>query len=213
MAGARTVECGMALYGLTGSIGAGKSTVARMFSEMGIPVADADALGRKLLASPGEVADRLKAVVPGCVGSNGGIDRGVLASVIFENERIRREVELLLHAEIWRMVQQWLGGLPRGRPALIEGAVLLESPLGLASGLCGIVMVVAPGELRFERVLSRGDIDPEQFRLREAAQLAQSEKLCRADFVIDNSADPASTRRQVEYVAGCILREWGGELQ
>jgi len=196
------------LYGLTGGIGSGKSTVAAQFQALGVAVLDADAIGRELLAEDGPVARAVQARHPDCVEPGGRVARGALAAKVFAEPGERRWLEELLHPVILERVRTRLPALTRHRRlALLEGAVLLESTTRF--GLAGLIVVSAPARVRLRRLVKRG-LSPEDARARLASQLPESEKISRADHWIDNAQSPQDTRRRVRATLEQLLQESGG---
>jgi len=197
----------MLTYGLTGGIGTGKSTVAAMFRKRGIPVFDADDLGRQLLATE-SLAQQVLQRFPGC-GDRGQVDRQKLADEVFSREDSRRALEDLLHPAILNEFEKQKSQLARPRPTycLLEGAVLLESRTDFS--LAGLIVVTAPTQTRLERLGERDGMDEAHRRRRMAAQLPQHEKILAATYLIDNSGGLEETRSQVETLAARLAAENG----
>jgi len=197
------------LYGLTGNLGAGKSTVGGMFRELGFPVVDADVIGHRLLQRPGPVQQQVTQFFPACREETGQLSRARLAEEVFASESRRRQLEQILHPAIWVEVQRQLDAVPAAI-GLVEAAVLLESQVQEWKRLAGLVLVVAPRRLRRQRALTRGGVSTVQLEQRLEVQMKQSTKLLAADFLIDNSGTLPATRRQVDGVAKLMLWESGG---
>ncbi|AEB11926.1 dephospho-CoA kinase [Marinithermus hydrothermalis] len=186
----------MRRIGLTGSIGSGKSTVARMLERRGLPVIDADQLAREAAqAMQGEIC---RAFPEACRGSV--LDRARLAEIVFRDPAARERLERLIHPYVRRRMAQEIARLEQ-RP-VPPPAVILEIPLlfegGLERGLDGVLVVTAPDAVRMQRVQVRSGLDPEAFRARDAAQMPQAEKARRADWVIENAGDLEALERAVE---------------
>lgn len=201
----------MLTYGLTGGIGTGKSTVAAMFREQGVPVFDADDLGRQLLATTALAAQVLRRF-PDCADSDGRVDRRKLADHVFNDEESRRALEDLLHPAILDEFEKQKSRVAPPQPAycLLEGAVLLESRTDFS--LAGMIVVTAPLQTRLERLKQRDGNDEEQLRRRMAAQLPQDEKIRAATHLIDNGDGLEKTRDQVEALAARLAGENGGAV-
>ena len=210
----------MLTYGLTGGIGTGKSTVAAMFKERGIPVFDADDLGRQLLSAAGLAAQVLRSF-PDCAdpgtdraadGAHDQVDRQKLAERVFSDKESLKDLEDMLHPAILDEFNRQKGKLPRPHPAycLIEGAVFLESRTDF--GLAGLVVVTAPMQTRLDRLQERDGTDADQLRRRISAQFPQHEKIRAATHVIDNAGGLEDTRRRVEEVAALLAAENGGAV-
>ncbi len=199
----------MFLYGLTGNLGAGKSTVGEMFRELGFPVVDADVIGHRLLQRPGPVQQQVAQIFPACREETGQLSRARLAEEVFASESRRRQLEQILHPAIWAEVRRQLDSVPAAI-GLVEAAVLLESQVQEWSRLAGLVLVVAPRRLRRQRALARGGVSTVQLERRLEVQMKQSAKLLAADFLVDNSGTLPATRRQVDGVAKLMRWESGG---
>lgn len=200
----------MLVYGLTGGIGSGKSTVTRILTEAGLTCFDADRLGHELLRAGRPEAATLQRLFPECLGVDGSIDRRSLARRVFTDPPSRHALEDLLHPAIQRLFLERLAVLPRPRPRaiVIEGAVLLES--GTRFGLDGVIAVFARPEVRVERLRRRDQSSDAEIAARMRAQLPEWVKVQRADFLVDNSGEEAETRAQVLQVAQQIAQETGG---
>ncbi len=182
----------MRKIGLTGPIGGGKSTVAGILHQAGVPVLDADRIAHEGLFE--ESAAICAAFPEACVG--GVPDRKKLAAVVFEDDVARKKLEAILHPYVRRRLEEALARFEA------EGAplVVLEIPLlfetGWEKNLDGVLVVTAPAELRYQRLKARG-ISEEEARRREAAQLPPEEKAKRADWVITNAGSRAELEEKV----------------
>lgn len=215
----------MLSVGLTGNVGCGKSTVGRLFGELGAELLDADALVHELLAPGGAAAPAVRERFPEAAGEDGGVDRSRLAGVVFGSAERRRELEALLHPLVVAENRRRLAELEaRGvELAVTEAALLLEAARAGTAGEASLdrfdalVVVVCDPEIQRERAVARGlerglgeDEAEADFERRSAAQLPQAEKAEAADWVVDNSASRDETRRQVRGVLAA-LRQRGGE--
>jgi dephospho-CoA kinase len=187
----------MLVYGLTGGIGSGKSTVARLFAELGAVCLDADTLGHRLLLPDRPEGRAVAARFPDCLGPDGRLDRRALGARVFADREERAWLEERLHPAIRRELDEALAGLARPRPAccLVEGAVLLESRTRFR--LCGLVVVHAPRSVRLERLGVRDGLPPAALEARLAAQLSPALKALRGTLLIDNGGSLADTRARV----------------
>jgi dephospho-CoA kinase len=186
------------LVGLTGGIGTGKSTVARMIRDLGVPVIDADLLARQVV-EPGQPAHaEIAAAWPDVVDQGGVIDRKKLAERIFADPAARVRLEAITHPRITeRALEQADEFRRRGlQVAFLEAALLVET--GLYRRLDGLVLVAASEEQQVSRVMAREGCSLIQALARVQAQLPLEEKRQAATNVIDNSGDEATTQRQVE---------------
>ncbi|HEX2657483.1 MAG TPA: dephospho-CoA kinase [Polyangia bacterium] len=188
---------GLRLIGLTGGIGTGKSTVARILSARGIPVIDADELARAAV-EPGQPAlDDLRAAWPDTITADGRLDRKALAAIVFADPRARQRLEGILHPRIVALAHQRAAALARAghAAAFYEASLLVET--GRHGDLDGLVVVDAPEDVRIARVVARDGLTPEQVRARIAAQAPMSEKRRLADFVVENGGDVEALEAQV----------------
>ena len=194
----------MRTYGLTGNIGTGKSTVARLFAERGLPVVDADLVAREVV-QPGQPAlAEIAARFPGVVTAAGLLDRKALGARVFEDASERAALNAILHPRIAAEVQARMVLLARqGAPfAMYEAALIVEN--GLHECLAGLVVVTAPLEVQLARLKLRDAMSESDARARIAAQLPAASKIAVADFVIDNSGAAEALLSQVDAVLAAI---------
>lgn len=186
---------------LTGSIGMGKSTVARMFEAAGIPLFDADAVVRQLQGPGGALVQKIGELFPGCVRS-GTLDRECLAQIVLADPAKLRDLEAIVHPT----VAQWRDDFieeHRDAPALIfEIPLLFET--GAERQFDKVVVVSAPAEVQRARVLARGGMTPVRLDSILGRQMPDAEKRQRADFVIDTGTDLSTTESQVRDILDCL---------
>ena len=196
----------MRVYGLTGNIGSGKSTVAAMFREVGIPVLDADRISREVTA-PGSPAYReiTKEFGPGILGPDGAIDRERLAGIVFSDPSRRALLERITHPAILAAMRESLEhlALEGHSAAIVEAALIHES--GRKGILTAVISVRCDPSVQLRRLAGRGGMTREQAEARVAAQMDPEAKARASDYVIDNSGNIESTRRQVERLARILL--------
>jgi dephospho-CoA kinase len=193
------------LVGLTGGIGTGKSTVARMIRDLRVPVIDADLLARQVV-QPGQPAHaEIVAAWPEVVDQSGAIDRKKLAERVFADPTGRTLLEAITHPRIMERVREQTDALRQQgfRLAFLEAALLVET--GRCRQLDGLVVVIASEEQQVSRVMAREGWSLAQVRARMRAQLPLEEKRRAATEVIDNSGDQATTQRQVESLVRRML--------
>jgi len=191
------------VVGLTGSIGSGKSTVARLLEALGAEVVDADALARQVRRE--REREICRAFPEAC--PNGRLDDRALAARVFADPEALRRLEALVHPRVRELIRE---RVEAARAHGGRGLLVVEAPLlfetGWDPGYDGVLVVAAPDELRAARVRQRSGLDLEAFRRRDRAQLPQPEKIARADWVIWNDADldtlKARVRRWYEEVVG-----------
>jgi dephospho-CoA kinase len=183
------------LIGLTGNIGAGKSTVARQLGELGAFVLDADQLYRGLI-EPGQPGHR--AVVDlfgdGVVAADGSIDRRRLGEIVFRDAAALGRLERATHPLVRARAEELIAAA-KPRVAVYEAIKLIES--GQADRCDEVWVVTAPRELQIERIMARNKVDRAEAERRIDAQPPQEEKVARADVVIENAGSLDDIRRQV----------------
>ena len=187
------------VFGLTGGIGSGKSTVAALLRERGVPVLDADELAREALApgSPG-LAEVAQAFGPGVLDSQGHLDRKRLAAIVFRDQEARKRLNGITHPLVRRISQERFAELEALGVTLAGYDVPLLFEVGLDQVLRPVVVVATSEATQLERILSRGGLSREQAEARIAAQLPLAEKRARADHVIENDGSRAELAAQVD---------------
>jgi dephospho-CoA kinase len=195
------------LYGLTGGIASGKSTVARILRELGATVIDADLLAREVV-EPGQPAfEEIRATWPEVIGADGRIDRAKLGEIVFSSAAERAILNGITHPRIGEeSARRTQEAEARGEPlAFYEAALIVENRLD--EGLDGLVVVSVPEALQLARLKARDGLSEAAARARVAAQLPLAEKVRRATHVIDNGGTPAQTRAAVERLYETLLAE------
>jgi dephospho-CoA kinase len=184
----------MFVIGLTGSIGMGKSTTARFFTDAGVPVHDADATVHRLYE--GEVAPAIEAAFPGTT-SGGKVDRAKLAARVLGDKPALRQLEAIVHPLVRAAELQFLAEAERaGAPvAVLDIPLLFET--GGQERVDAVVTVSAPPEVQRARLLERPGLTAEKLEALIANQLPDAEKRRRADFIVDSSQGFDAAREQV----------------
>jgi dephospho-CoA kinase len=173
----------MLRIGLTGGIGSGKTTVARIFETLGVPVYYADDAAKKLMNSDPKLRLALiDTFGPDCY-KDGFLNRSYLASLIFEDPEKREQLNQLIHPATIEDSHRWLER-QHSDYALREAALLFES--GAAEGLDYVIGVTAPIPLRLQRVMKRDKLSEGEVKKRMATQLQDTIKIKLCDFVIVN---------------------------
>jgi dephospho-CoA kinase len=183
----------MIILGLTGSIGMGKSTTAKLFAEAGVPVYDADAAVHRLYE--GEAGASIEAAFPGAT-VDGKVDRNKLsAQVVHDQEAIKR-LEQIVHPMLGASRQKFLADAERsGAPvAVVDVPLLFET--GGEKRVDAVVVVTTTPEIQRQRILARDNMTGEKLDAILARQLPDAEKRRRADFIVDTShgLDPVRAR-------------------
>jgi dephospho-CoA kinase len=182
---------------LTGSIGMGKSTVAAMFAERGVPVFDADATVRRLQGPGGRLVPAIERLFPGTT-LNGAVDRGALSLVVLSQPEKLAQLEALVHPAVQEARRRFMAE-HADAPALLFDIPLLFETSG-ESAFDHVIVVSAPIDLQRQRVLGRPGMTEDKFKAIIARQLPDADKRARADFVIDTSGPLAATERQVDAI-------------
>ncbi len=191
----------MLRVGLTGGIACGKTTVARMFAALGIPVLEADSVAHALL-EPGQPA--YAAVVaefgPQVLRADGTVDRSRLGEIVFADRNRLERLNQLVHPGVREAIERWfVEQAGRGaRVAIVEAALLVEA--GYHRQFDRLIVVWCRPEQQRERLLARG-LSPQMIEQRIAAQWPLEEKRRLADDVVDCSGSLEQTQRQVEALA------------
>lgn len=183
------------ILGLTGSIGMGKSTVAAMFREAGVPVFDADAAVHSLQGPGGKLLPAIERAFPGTTGP-GGVDRAALGAKVFGNDHALKTLEGIVHPAVAAMRQTFL--LEHAGEKLVVFDIPLLFEKGGFREVDKIVVVSAPAEVQRHRVLARPGMSPEKFAHILDLQTPDADKRARADFVIDTGVSQELTRQAVE---------------
>ena len=186
----------MIVVGLTGSVAMGKTTAARAFRRLGIPVHDADAAVRRLLANDRTAHARIAEAFPGAI-ANGTADRAWLAAKVFADPVALRRLEAILHPLVRRHTRKFLAQAARRR----EKIVVLDVPLLFETGGergCDLVLAVsAPPFLQALRFLARPGMTGARLDSIRVRQMSAREKTRRADFTIRTGLDRGFSFRQV----------------
>jgi dephospho-CoA kinase len=182
--------------GLTGGIASGKSTVARMFCELGAALVDTDEISRDVVApgEPGLTAVR-EAFGPAVIDEHGALDRAALRRIVFDQPAERRRLEAILHPLIRAQAIAALRKVT-GPYVLVAVPLLLET--GFNELVDRVLVVDCPREMQLARLMQRDGIRRETATAMLAAQATRQQRLALADDVIDNSGEFDATRAQVE---------------
>jgi dephospho-CoA kinase len=197
----------MITLGLTGSIGMGKSTVADMFADQGVPVFDADETVHRLQGPGGALVEAIEAAFPDTTGEH-GVDRTALREAVFGNEAAFARLEALVHPAVARERDAFLKAHADAPVVVLDVPLLFEA--GGWAKVDKIAVVSAPPEVQRARVLGRSGMSVERFESILARQLPDAEKRARADFIISTDCALEETRAQVRAVLACLSAPAGG---
>lgn len=198
----------MRRIGLTGGIGSGKSTVAQMLADRGAVIIDADAISRELMEPGSDVLDEtVRAFGPAILTADGRLDRAALASVIFENEAKRKELNSIVHPAVRSEAERQAAAV-KADPGF-SGVLIEDIPLLVETGQVhrfdGVVMVETALAERLRRLVDQRGMSRADALARIQAQASDQERREIATWLVDNSHSLEETRRQVETVYGQIL--------
>lgn len=192
------------ILGLTGSIGMGKSTVAGMLRDLGVPVFDADAAVHELQGPHGALLPAIEAAFPGTTGPE-GVDRPRLGAAVFGDAGKLKRLEAIVHPAVAAMRHAFLRE-SAAAPLIVFDIPLLYEKTGTA-GLDAIAVVSAPADQQRQRVMARPGMTAEKFEQILALQVPDAEKRARADYVIDTGKSLEETRRQVAGIVQALREE------
>lgn len=196
----------MIKVGLTGSIGMGKSTVAAMFADEGVPVFDADAAVHRLQGPGGALLPAIERAFPGSTGLD-GVDRAVLGAAVFGNDLALKQLEAIVHPAVAAERASFLQAHQNAPLVVFDVPLLFET--GGASTVDKIVVVSAPSDVQRARVLARPGQSETRLAAILARQMPDAEKRVRADFVIPTDTTIDETRSAVRAVIACLLAGTG----
>ncbi len=180
--------------GLTGSIGMGKSAVAAMFVDEGVPVFDADATVHDLQKAGGALVPAIEAAFPGTTGPD-GVDRQKLGAAVFGDRDRLALLESIIHPAVAECRKAFLASYQDADMILFDIPLLFEK--GGQAGVDTVVVVSAPARVQRQRVLARANMTPDKFEHILALQMDDADKRARADHVIDTGKDINETRADV----------------
>lgn len=193
----------MILVGLTGGIGSGKSTVAKLFLELGVPVYFSDDHAKRLMHTSKSVKAKLIDEFGEETYQNGKLNRPYLASIVFNNKEKLKAINAIVHPSVGNSFKRWTRKQQTDY-VMQENAILFES--GSFKKFDVLITVTAPKELRIARVVARDKVSESQVLQRMNNQLPDKEKVEKSDFVIKN-LDLAQTKVQVLKIHQKILEK------
>ena len=188
----------MLKVGLTGSIATGKSTVESIFKELGVPVIDADEVVHKLLKEE-KIKNKFVEILGNVLDEKGEIDRKKVAKIIFSNQEKRKEIEKIIHPEVFKYIQNWIKEKEKKKYDFVIVSVPLMIETGSYKNYDKIIVVYAPKEIQLKRLKKKGMSEEEALK-RINAQMDIEKKLKYADFVINNTGSIEDLRKEVEKI-------------
>lgn len=189
------------ILGLTGSIGMGKSTVAAMFADEGVPVFDADAAVHRLQGPAGRVVAAIEARFPGTTGE-GGVNRTALAEAVLGDDAAMKALEAIVHPAVGEERAAFLAENAGAALVVFDVPLLFET--GGDRAVDKVAVVSAAADVQRARVLARPGMTEAKFAAILARQTPDAEKRARADFVIPTDVPFDETRASVRRVIACV---------
>jgi len=195
----------MKVFGLTGGLASGKSTVAARFREQGLPVIDADQLAREVVdKGTSGLTAIVEAFGPEVLLPDGALDRKKVADIVFGDVEKRKTLNAIVHPRIAMRSAELVRGYEERGETLVcyEAALLVENRV--SDAFRPLVVVAVSPEVQVERAMARDKATEAEARARIAAQFPLAEKVKAADYVIDNSGSREETLRQADEVLAKI---------
>lgn len=195
------------VIGLTGNIGTGKSTVAKMFNELGAQIIDADQVARDIV-EPNKPAwkEIVNYFSEEILNKDRTINRKKLGEIVFKDEEKRLKLNNITHPKIMKKIGSFVNECKKKNAiaVIIEAALIVEKG-GLKDLIDALIVVSSDEESQLERIITRDKIDLGDARSRIKSQLPISEKIKYADYIINNSTNLEETRKQVNKIWGNLI--------
>ncbi len=200
----------MLVVGLTGNVAAGKSAVAELWREEGVPVVSADELARTAVAPGTEaLAGIAELFGPEVVREDGTLDRAAVRRIVFRDEEALRALEAIVHPEVRRLRDDWTAEQREAGAEVVVWEIPLLFETGTEREVDVVVVVHAPARVRRRRIVESRGLGEEEAEAVMAAQMAAREKRRRADVVVENAGGREELAARAGEVLG-VLRGWGG---
>lgn len=173
------------IVGLTGGIGSGKTTVAKLFQKHGVPIYIADERARLLMERPDVVEAVQQIFTTSVINENGLLDRAKIKQLVFDNKTLLEQLNQVVHPRVKQDFEDWLNEHKDSPFVIKESAILFESGLETSCDL--VILVVAPEEIRIERVMARDGVSKDQVLKIIDNQMKDEEKVERSQYIIENN--------------------------
>jgi dephospho-CoA kinase len=186
--------------GLTGNVGAGKSTVVALFASWGATVIDTDILAREVVQPGGPTLKRIREEFGDeVIAEDGGLNRPAMRRIAFSDDQARERLENIIHPAIGALYGELLAEAEARDDRIVIGVVPLLFETGMGDKFDAVVVVDAPTAVRIERLVGKRGLTPDEARAVADSQMASEEKRRLADLIIDNDSDiPTLERRAWE---------------
>jgi dephospho-CoA kinase len=171
------------LVGLTGGIGSGKSTIAKIFETLSVPIFNSDKEAKNIINNNSDVVNAIKKEF-GEVYKDGELNSELVANIVFSDKAALEKLNAIIHPKVGEAFNKWISLHSEASILIKEAAILIES--GVYKELDKIILVTSPEEVRIKRVMSRDSISAAKVKERIGKQMSDDEKRDYADFVIDN---------------------------
>lgn len=172
--------------GLTGGIGSGKSTIAKIFKSLGVPVFNSDLEAKNIINNDADTVELITNEF-GDVYLNGVLDSKKMAAIVFNDDKALSRLNAIVHPRVKETFENWVSNNENEEVLIKEAAILFE--IGAYKELDSTILVVAPEKLKLKRVVSRDKSTEEEVRKRMSNQLPDEDKIKLADFVIYNNEE------------------------
>lgn len=193
----------MKLIGLTGGIGSGKSTVAKMFEALGVPVYNSDIEAKLLMGSSKKIKNAIIELFGNEAYLENTLNRDFIANKVFKDKSMLNQLNAIVHPAVKEHFEAWVKN--QKYPYVIqEAAIIFEN--GIQDRFDAVVLVTAPKEMRLERVMARDNVDENNVLSRMDNQWSEADKMALATYVIKN-VDLDETKRKVREIHQIFLKE------
>lgn len=193
----------MLKIGLTGSIGMGKTATGKIFSELGLPLYDADAAVHKLYGAGQKGSEKIKEKFPNSINPDGSVNRKSLSTEVLGDPEKIKSLENIIHPLVGEDRKVFFDENAKAKAVVLDIPLLFET--GGEKFVDYIVVVDAPREIQEERVLSRPNMTKEKFEKIITQQIPNHEKKKKADFIVDTSISIEDARNQVANIVKKII--------
>lgn len=192
------------IVGLTGGIGSGKTTIANMFAELGVPIYIADQRAKAIMDEP-DVVSKVNALFEQSVLTDRGtLDRRAIREFVFNRPEILNKLNKIVHPLVKEDFENWLDTHKDANFVIKESAILFEQ--GLEKQCDRVILVTAPEEIRIQRVMSRDNVSADNIRQIIKNQLSDQEKIKKSDYVIENISIN-NAKERVKYIVNMFKCE------